>query len=112
MQQNSGAYIILPPPQQAQHRFSSMNVVQTLFMPAGSAAIFLSLLAVPAAAALKLAEQLLILHVARLHACGLPRIFHCLRIIMQAALRQRAEKIPASVSLSGGTLPNALSASA
>lgn len=79
-----------------------MNVVQTLFMPAGSAAIFLSLLAVPAAAALKLAEQLLILHVARLHACGLPRIFHCLRIIMQAALRQRAEKIPASVSLSGG----------
>ena len=69
---------------------------------AGSAAIFLSLLAVPAAAALKLAEQLLILHVARLHACGLPRIFHCLRIIMQAALRQRAEKIPASVSLSGG----------
>ena len=33
MQQNSGAYIILPPPQQAQHRFSSMNVVQTLFMP-------------------------------------------------------------------------------
>jgi len=48
---------------------------------------------------LELAEQLLILHVPRLHGNRLTRIFHGLRIVVQAALRQGAEEIPVRVSL-------------
>ena len=83
---------------QVQHQDGRANAVHA----AGSAAVFLPLLAVPASAALKLAEKLLILHVARFHARGLSGVFHGLRVVVQAALRQRAEEIPASVPLSGG----------
>ena len=83
---------------QVQHQDGRANAVHA----AGSAAVFLPLLAVPASAALKLAEKLLILHVAWFHARGLSGVFHGLRVVVQAALRQRAEEIPAGVPLSGG----------
>ena len=66
-----------------------------------AAAILCTALTIPRAAALQLAEQLLILHVARLHRNCLTRIFHCLSIVMKASLSQCIEIIPAGIALFG-----------
>ena len=63
------------------------------------AAILAAALAIPAAAALQLGEQLLIGHVAWLHIDRLAGIFKRLRAVMQTRLRERAKVIPAGVAL-------------
>jgi len=64
-----------------------------------AATVLRAALSIPCAATLKLAEQLLILHVSRLHGNGLTRILHCLRIVVQACLSQCAQVIPACIAL-------------
>ena len=63
-----------------------------------TASVLSAALSIPSAAALKLTEQLLILHIARFHGYRLPRIFHSLRIVVQACLGKRAQIVPACIA--------------